>query len=124
MTAIATRMIPEIATKLKIGTAACAIAVAAAFPAQVASAEPVLPAPMAPVTQVLAEPILGPINFAEQFCVVGTPGCDAQRILIGAFTALIVSAATLVLLPVFVVTAVAAAVFGGFFRPGPYGTGV
>jgi hypothetical protein len=44
--------------------AACAVAAAAALPA-VAQAAPAAPMPIAPVTQVLTGPILGPANIAQ-----------------------------------------------------------
>jgi hypothetical protein len=123
MTAIATKVIPEIAMKVKIGTAVCAIAVAAAVPAVVANAEPAVPAPIAPMTQILAEPILGPVDFAEQnFCPTPGPDCPS-RTPIDAFSALVLTAVGIFILPVVVFFAVVGAVVSAFFRIGPYGTG-
>jgi hypothetical protein len=119
MTAIARKMIPEIATKVQVAIAACAITVAAAVPAVVANAEPLVSAPIAPVTQILAEPILGPAHIAEQI-VCPTPGPDCpSRTPITAFSALVLAAAGLFILPVVFFFAVVSA----FFRIGPYGTG-
>lgn len=125
MTAMATGVITDIAMRLKIGTAVCAVAVAAAVPTVVANAEPAVPAPIAPVTQVLAEPILGPITFAEQNCLVpGGPGCEGQRRPIDAFSALVLAVVGIFILPVVIVAGVVASVVGAIFRPGPYRTGV
>jgi hypothetical protein len=126
MTAIATNVIPEIATKVKIGTAACAIAVAAAFPAVVANAEPAVPAPIAPVTQILAEPILGPVDFAEQNFGwwFPTPGSDGEsRTEISRFSALILAAGAIFILPITAFFVAVAAFVDILFQVGPYGTG-
>jgi hypothetical protein len=66
----------NIATKVRIGTAACAIAAAATLvPLPTAQAAPAVPAAAAPVTQVLgAGAILGPANLAEtNWWWFGTP---------------------------------------------------
>jgi hypothetical protein len=126
MTAIARKMIPEIATKVQVAIAACAITVAAAVPAVVANAEPIVSAPIAPVTQVLGSaPILGPVEFAEQN--LGwwlLPGSNGQsRTEINTFSALILAAAGIFILPVAAFFAAVAAFVGIFFQIGPYGTG-
>jgi hypothetical protein len=119
-------MIPEIATKVQVGIAACAITVATAVPAVVANAEPAVPAPIAPVTQVLGSgPILGPVDFAEQnFGWWLLPGSDGQSsTVINYFSALILAAAGIFILPVAAFFAAVAAFVGVLFRIGAYGTG-
>ena len=119
-----------IGTKFQIGVAASAIAIATALPTA-AHAAPYMPAPIAPVTQVLTGPILGPVTFAEQVCPVpGSLECAIQGAFEG-FAALVLTAVQigveLVLLPVrFVINVVQAVVqaIANIFRPGPYGTGV
>ena len=57
-------------TRLQVGAAACAVVAAAALPAVVANAEPTVPAPIAPVTQILIDGPLAPLSpvmdIAEQ----------------------------------------------------------
>ena len=54
-------------TRLQVGTAACAVAAAAAFPAVVANADPDVTPSLAPVAHMLDGASLSPIvNFAEQ----------------------------------------------------------
>lgn len=54
------------ATKLQIGTAACALAAVVALPAAAAQAEPAAPVITAPITQILpGGPSLSPANLAE-----------------------------------------------------------
>jgi hypothetical protein len=123
MTAIATNVIPDIAMKVKIGTAACAIAVAAAVPTVVANAEPAIHAPIAPVTQILADPILSPAHIAEQrLCPIPGPDCPA-RTPINRFSALILAAAGIFILPVVAFFTAVAIFVGVLFQIGPYGTG-
>ena len=122
MTAIAKTLMNEIATKVQIGTAACAIAVAAAFPAVVANAEPAVPAPIAPVTQILAEPILGPAHIAEQN-LGWWFGDGNSPTVVNSFQPLVFAAVGVFILPIVAVFAAVAAVVGTFFRIGPYGTG-
>jgi hypothetical protein len=126
MTVIAKTMMSEIATKVQVGIAACAITIATAVPAVVANAEPALPAPMAPVTQVLGSaPILGPVDFAEQeFGWWLLPGSDGQsRTEINRFSALILAAGAIVILPLVAFFVAVAAFVGILFQVGPYGTG-
>jgi len=130
MTAIATRMMTEIATKVQVGIAACVITVAAAVPAVVANAEPTVPAPIAPVTQVLGSgPILGPVDFAEQtfgwwFPTPVSDGSDSPpRTAVNRFSALVLAAAGIFILPVAAFFVAVAAFLGVLFQIGPYGTG-
>lgn len=58
-------------TRVQVGAAACAVVAAAAFPAVVANAETIAPAPMAPaVTQILIDgpfvPLSPVMDIAEQ----------------------------------------------------------
>ena len=70
MTAFATKMIPEIATKVKIGTAACAIAAATVLtPATVAQADPAVPVPTVGLGSAA--------NISD--CPAGAPDCDGPQ---------------------------------------------
>ncbi|WP_006247005.1 hypothetical protein [Mycolicibacterium tusciae] len=120
-----------IGTKFQVGVAASALAIAVAVPT-VAQAAPHIAVPIAPLTQIVAGPVLGPVTFAEQtVCPVpGSLECSIQGAFEG-FAALILTAVQvgveLVLLPVrFVLNVVQAVVeaIANIFRPGPYGTGV
>jgi hypothetical protein len=62
MTGIATKLI---ASKLQVGTAACAIAVGTTLLPVAAHATPNISVPTAPVTQVLNELAAAPANLAE-----------------------------------------------------------
>ena len=98
-------------TKLQIGIAASAIAIAASVPAVVANAEPAAPVPLAPVMQILSEPTLGPLKILE----------DGARVFIDTFGALVVFAAGVFFLPVIAFYEIVNS-FLHRPQPGPYGT--
>jgi hypothetical protein len=104
------------ATKLQIGVAASAIAIAATIPGVVANADTAAPAPLAPVVQMLSEPSLGPISFPEQNIII-----DGARVLIEGFGALVVFAAGVFFLPVIAFYEIVTS-FLNRPQPGPYGT--
>src|SRR5690349_2124433 len=105
------------ATKLQIAVAASAITIAAAVPAVVAHAEPVAPAPLSPVSQILSQPIFVPGNIAEQ----PFPFEGPARVLIDGFGALVVFAAGVFFLPVIAFYEIVTS-FLNRPQPGPYGT--
>jgi hypothetical protein len=126
MTAIATKM----TTKVQTITAACAIAIAASVPAVVANAEPAVPVPIAPVTQVLSSgPILGPVDFAEQtfgwwFPVPVADGSDSPtRTTLSHFSQIILAFGGIFILPITAFFVAVAIFVDVLFQVGPYGTG-
>jgi hypothetical protein len=107
-------------TRLQVGTAACAVAAAAAFPAVVANADPIAPAPIAPVSQILIEAPLSPIvTFAEQ----GPAWLENGRTIIERFGALVFAVAGAVIAPFVAVAQAAITAVQRFFQIGPYSTG-
>jgi hypothetical protein len=80
MTAIATRMIPTIATKLQVGAAACVLATAAVLtPMPVAHAGPGAPIPLASVGSLGGSAGTGGAALISPDCVpVGSPDCAAS----------------------------------------------
>lgn len=106
-------------TRLQVGTAACAVAAAAAFPAVVANAEPAAPAPIAPVTQMLIDAPLSPImNIAEQ-----PAWLENGRTIIERFGALVFEAARGFIAPVVAFAQAVITAVQRFFQIGPYSTG-
>lgn len=116
-------------TRLQVGTAACAVAAAAAFPAVVANAEPTAPAPIAPVTQILIDAPLSPImdkivplspvmNIAEQ-----PAWLENGRRIIERFGALVFEVARGFIAPVVEFAQAVITAVQRFFQIGPYSTG-
>lgn len=116
-------------TRLQVGTAACAVAAAASFPAVVANAEPAVPAPIAPVTQILIDAPLSPImdkvvplspvmNIAEQ-----PAWLENGRRIIERFGALVFQAVRGVIAPVVEFAQAVITAVQRFFQIGPYSTG-
>lgn len=109
-------------TRLQVGTAACAVAAAAAFPAVVANADSVAPAPIAPVTQVLIDAPLSPImSIAE---LPEQPWwLENGRTIVERFGALVFAVVGGVIAPIAAVTQAIVTAVQRFFRIGPYGSG-
>ncbi|OBF54983.1 hypothetical protein A5778_09455 [Mycolicibacterium monacense] len=116
-------------TRLQVGTAACAVAAAAAFPAVVANAEPAVPAPIAPVTQILIDAPLSPImdkvmplspvmNLAEQ-----PAWLENGRRIIDRFGALVFEVARGFIAPIVEFAQAVITAVQRFFQIGPYSTG-
>ncbi|MDY6870154.1 MAG: hypothetical protein SV966_06250 [Actinomycetota bacterium] len=117
-------------TRLQVGTAACAVAAAAAFPAVVANAEPSAPMPLAPVTQMIDGPLSPVVDFAqrpdlEEWLEIGRTKIDEFRPLVFvtrvALAPVVLAAATPQLIAM-LASDLADALYG-VFHPGPYGTG-
>lgn len=109
-------------TRLQVGTAACAVAAAAAFPAVVANADPIAPAPIAPVTQLIIDLPLSPMaNIAEQ---PGDPAwLENGRTIIERFGALVFAVAGAIIAPFVAVAQTVITAVQRFFQIGPYSTG-
>uniref|UniRef100_A0A5Q5CCA0 PE family protein n=1 Tax=Mycobacterium sp. (strain JLS) TaxID=164757 RepID=A0A5Q5CCA0_MYCSJ len=109
-------------TRLQVGTAACAVAAAAAFPAVVANAEPAAPAPLAPVTQILIDAPLSPVmsiaDLAEQ-----PAWLENGRTIIERFGALVFEVARGFIAPVVAFAQAVITAVQRFFQIGPYDTG-
>lgn len=118
-------------TRLQVGTAACAVAAAAAFPAVVANAEPTMPS-VGPMTHILADGPLNPgVNFAQAPSDI-TEWLEEGRTKIETFRPL-VFVTRLALAPVILAVAAPqliamlasdlANTLYRLFRPGSYGSG-
>lgn len=109
-------------TRLQVSTAACAVAAAAAFPAVVANADPIAPAPIAPVTQILIDAPLSPVmSIAE---LPEQPAwLENGRTIIERFGALIFAVTGAVIAPFLAVAQTVITAVQRFFQIGPYATG-
>lgn len=117
-------------TRLQVGTAACAVAAAAAFPAVVANAETAAPAPLAPVSQLIIDvkpltpivnldaPLSPVMNIAEQ-----PAWLENGRRIIDRFGALIFRIAGAIIEPFAAVAQEIITAVQRFFQIGPYSTG-
>ena len=106
-------------TRLQVGVAACAVAVAAAVPTVSANAQPMPNISLDSLTSVLSEPMLAPVNIAEAPCLPGDVGCAVFT----GFGAILLTATAFVFIPIAAaltfIGAIASAVVNFFF--GPYG---
>lgn len=112
-------------TRLQVGTAACAVAAAAAFPAVVANAEPIH-MPAAPVTQILIDAPLSPIMNIAELPEQPWWWLDNDRTVIDRFGALVFAVVGAAIAPIAAVRQATQAIVTAvqrFFQIGPYSTG-
>jgi hypothetical protein len=96
------------------------VAAAAAFPAVVANADPISPAPIAPVTQLLIEAPLSPVaTIAEQ----GPAWLENGRTIVERFGALVFAVTGAIIAPFVAVAQAVITAVQRFFQIGPYSTG-